>query len=118
MCALFQVQGYFNLSYSCYIASNDTNMGLFCSTQCEQGEERVQGVGILVVSSNYQIVVLGFQTSGPYNGLWSVFHVAKPQQELARDTSTKLANQEAQGIKVLPSDPYIMVEHSTRITTP
>jgi hypothetical protein len=87
-------------------------MGLFCSTQCEQGEERVQGVGILVVSSNFHIVVLEFATKGPYKGLWSVFHIAKPQQELARDTSIKLANHEAQGIQIKAQDPYIMVNHT------
>lgn len=89
-------------------------MSLFCSNQCEQAEDRVQGVGILVVSMNWQIVVLCFMTSGPYKGLWSVFHNAKPAQDLARDTCVRLAREDASSaIAPTSTDPYIMVEHST-----
>ncbi|KAL3901091.1 MAG: hypothetical protein SGCHY_000878 [Lobulomycetales sp.] len=110
-----------------YKASNDTNMGIFCSAQCEQGEERVQGVGILVVSTSFQIIVLAFQTcissvsnhpAGPYKGFWSVFHTAKPANELSRDTGTRLASQEAPGVQITPHDPYLMIEHSTRTSVP
>jgi hypothetical protein len=56
------------MHYSLLLQTNDSGRikDLFeriaSSIKCEQGEERVQGVEILVVSANYQIIVLGFQT--------------------------------------------------------
>lgn len=83
-----------NLCAHCFIrpSSTNTNMGLFCNASCEQAETKVAGCGVLIMSFDYQTVVLSYMNSGPYQGKWSLLHSTKNVQELGRDCCVRIAS--------------------------